>query len=169
MKLFLTLVCFLPFLNSIAQDSNVVKERAAFKLRIEVDKNSVYESDIPASPYLNGPNVLQLYPGEKVFIEVEQTEGTISSLKVVRENKHPEKTLEISFAQNAEKRKHQNMMLSIKNPFEKDLTYSAIINLMPSKKWVNTNVLPVQAGLSGFEMWPDLIISIGLAEWAFKK
>ena len=40
---------------------------------------------------------------------------------------------------------------------------------MKTNKWVKTKVLPVEARLASVEMWPDVIITIALGDWAFKK
>jgi hypothetical protein len=86
----------------------------------------------------------------------------IVKLTAVKENKFKEKTIEIKFEQICEGRKHKLMMLTIKNPFSKDLNYGAGIYLMNNKKWVSTSVLPVLAGKVAFETWPDIIVSIAL-------
>ena len=167
MRLLSIVLCAIS-VSLYAQD-NVKSAREGFKLSLAVDGSAVYESDVKPSPYLNGPNVLQLYPGEKVFLEVEQVDGTIKSIKTVKENKNPTKTIEVSFAQNVEGQKHKGMMLQINNPFNMSLTYSAKMFLMNGSKWVNTDVLPVKANLSSFETWPDIIVTIALDGWRFLK
>jgi len=123
------------------------------------EKGSVYES------FVVGARALQLFPGETVFLEIEETNGSITNIKTVKENKVPDRTLEISFTQNLEGKAHSNMMLKVKNPFKRDLLYDATIQLLKSGRWVKTSIVPVKAGLMGIEMWPDLIMSIGLGEW----
>jgi hypothetical protein len=39
---------------------------------------------------------------------------------------------------------------------------------LQGSKWIETDVLPVMAGLSGFETWPDIFTSIALSGWSFK-
>lgn len=153
----------------LGQEGNYKPVRDSFRLVLAVGKDTTYESEIKSSPYLSGPNVLQLYPGEKVLIEVEQNNGVIGTMKAVKENRNPDKTLEISFSQNAENNTHIGMMLKVQNPFKMDLSYSAMILLMRSNKWVGTTIIPVKAGLASFEMWPDIIVSIGLGGWLFIK
>ena len=126
MKTIFSFVFCFCFILIRGQESNILKERAAFKLKMPIEKGSVYEADIPSSPFMNELNVLRLYPGEKVLVEVEEYDGTIKSMTVVKEKKNPRITLEISFTQEAIKDKHQNMVLQIDNPFIMDLSYSAI-------------------------------------------
>lgn len=59
------------------------------------------------------------------------------------------------------------MILQISNPFNKDLIYSAHLLLATSNKWIKTDVLPIKAGKSSYEMWPDIIVSIVLDNWIF--
>lgn len=158
---------FILSLHSIAQDANQRPARDSFTLVMPVDKESFYESHIPSVPFIVGPNILQLYPGDTVFIEVEQKNGAITALKSVKENKNRDKTLEISFIQIVSEEKHGSMVLMVKNPFKQDLIYEALIQTMKSGNWTPTSIVPVKAGLTGFEMWPDVIISVALAEWKF--
>ena len=140
--------------------------RDSFTFSMPVGKDSFYVSHIPASPFVVGPKILQIFPGETVFIEVERSNGVITAISSVKENKNPEKTLEISFVQNLENNFHSHMMLKVKNPFKQDLSYEAMIHLVKGK-WINTSIMPVKAGIWGYEMWPDIITSIALSEWKF--
>ena len=168
MRLFLFIALYALSITLYAQE-NIKEKRAGFKLVLAVDGSAFYESDIKPSAYLNGPNILQLYPGEEVFLEVEQINGIIKSIKTVKENKNPFKTIEASFAQNVEGQKHKGMTLQICNPFNMILTYSAKMFLMKEDKWVNTDALPVKDNLSSFETWPDIIVTIALNDWKFIK
>jgi hypothetical protein len=166
MKYLFSLVSLFLYLASYTQDNNLLPERTAFKLKLPVNKNSVYEMDVPSSPFVRNKNIVQIYPGETLFLEA-TIQDSVIRLTSVKDIKHPEKTITISLVQNATKKTHENMMLKVSNPFDKDLTYAARIFLMEANKWVSTSVLPVRAGISSFEMWPDVIITIGLSDWKF--
>jgi hypothetical protein len=153
-------------LSSKAQDTSVLK-RKPYTLRINVDRENFYEDEIGATPYLFPNNGMQIYPGESIFIEVEEDNGIIKSMKAVTEITKPKTTLTVKFMQNSKNKVHQMMMLEIKNPFPKNLTYNAKMFLLKFNKWVDTDVLPVSAGLSAFETWPDIIISLGIGGWKF--
>ena len=155
-------------LLSLAQDSTLLK-RQPYKLKVMVDKKNLYEEDLKESPYVWPDNTIQLYPGEKLFAEAEIKDGAIVKITAVKENTNPEKTLTISFTQVAEGKIHQQMMLKISNPFDKTLTYAASIYLLNHNKWVKTSVIPVAPGLSSYESWPDVILSIGIGNWAFEN
>ncbi len=168
MRYFLILVVFFlttPF-NSKGQDSTILK-RIPYTLRIDVDKVNFYEDQIGATPYVFPNNGMQIYPGETIYVEVEQYNGVINSMKAVKQINNPKKTLTISFSQKSENKIHQMMMLEIRNPFPKNLTYEAKMYLLKQNQWFDTNVYPVMAGLSAFETWTDIIISLGLGSWKF--
>jgi hypothetical protein len=152
---------------SYGQDSTKLK-RTPYKLTVVVDKETVYEEDIKANLYIFPDNTVQLYPGETIYIQVEQEKGIIKSMNAVKENISPNKTLIIAFSQTVTKGVHESMMLKVTNPFAQNLIYKAKIFILKQKKWVDTDVYPVEAGLSGFEIWPDIITSIGLGHWEFQ-
>jgi hypothetical protein len=148
--------------------TNDLPQRDAFKLNISVNDTSFYSADIKASEYILPKNTIQIYPGETIFVEVELTKGEIISMKTVKENIHPEKTLIISFSQQTNGKVHKGMMLKIENPIEKKLEYKASMFLMKYNKWTATSVIPVEPKLSSFETWPDLIVTLALTGWTFK-
>jgi hypothetical protein len=158
--IFTTLFCF--------GQTNDLPHRDAFKLNIAVDETNFYNADIETSAYVLPDNTIQLYPGETIYVEVELGKKEIKSMKTVKQNLHPEKTVTISFSQQTDGKIHTGMMLKIENPFNKKLEYKAKMFLMKYNKWVPTNVLPVQQKLISFETWPDLIVTITLSEWVFK-
>jgi len=110
---------------------------------------------------------MQIYPGETIYVEVDEENGIIKSLKAVKEITKPNTTLTIKFSQKSEKKIHEMMMLEGKNPFPKNLIYDAKMFLLSNKKLVNTSIYLVMAELSGFEIWTDIIISLGLGNWKF--
>jgi hypothetical protein len=165
LKFWLVLALIFIVRPGSAQQENMKADRPAFKLIFPVDSDSFYESEISAGPYMVGPDVLQLYPNEKVFIEMETKKGKIMGMKVVRENKKPDRTVEVSFDQLTEGKQHQQMMLKIINPFDNHLQYRASIFVMKGNKWVPSHVLPVMPHLTSFETWPDVIVTIALDKW----
>ena len=149
------------------QDTTQLK-RTPYKLIVAVDRNTTYEEEIKGTAYVLPNKTIQLYPGETVYIEVKQVNGKIESMTAVSEIKDPTITVTISFTQSVQKKVHEMTMLQVKNPFASPLTYKAKIFLLTQKKWIDTNVYPVEPGLSAFETWPDIITSIGLGGWTFK-
>jgi hypothetical protein len=168
LKLLVTAISLTTTLLAFGQDSTQLK-RTPYKLAVAVDKKTVYEEDIKATPYVLPNKAIQLYPGETVFIEVEQENGVIKSVTAVDKNVSPDKTLIINFTQSSKKKVHELSMLKIENPFSQDLIYTSKIFLLHQHRWVDTNVYPVRAKLTAFETWPDIITSIALGNWEFKS
>jgi hypothetical protein len=160
-------LCLIP-LRGISQ-SNILKERSSYTLRIAVDSIEFYETEVKAGSYILPDKTLQLYTGETVFIEVETRGKEIVSLRTVKENKKPQKTVAISFLQLAMGHSHKMMELKISNPFYWALHYKAGIFLIKPKKWIPTDVLPIPATLESFETWPDPIATIALSDWKLQE
>ena len=156
----LTFLCF----SAYSQADNALPARTAYKLSLPVTKGSVYEMDVAATPYVQNQTIVQIYPGETIYLEAGEKDGKLV-LHSVKEIKNPTKTITVTCTQNVSKRAHENVMLKVTNPFDKSLSYSARMFLLKANKWVGTNVLPVQPGIMGIEMWPDVIITFGLSDW----
>jgi hypothetical protein len=168
LKLIVTALTITWTLLAVGQDSTQLK-RTPYKLAVAVDKKTVYEEDINATPYVLPNKAIQLYPGETIYVEIEQKDGIITTVTAVDKVKNPEKTIVISFSQTSKKKVHELTMLKIINPFPVDLIYKSKIFLLKQNRWVDTNVYPVAAKLSAFETWPDIITSIALGNWEFKS
>lgn len=144
---------------------NEKPERDAFELSITIDTINFYKQDVLKSPYFVKEKILQIYPTEKIFIEAEIKADSIHTMKVVKENINTEKTIIIEFTQNAENRIHKNMLLSVTNPFNKTLSYEALMYINGVDKWIPTSIIPIKPNLSNFEFWNDIILSLVLIEW----
>jgi hypothetical protein len=167
LKLIAAALTLIPTCLAFGQDSTQLK-RTPYKLTVVVDKKTIYEEDIKATPYVLPNKAIQLYPGETLFVEIEQENGVIKRMTAVDKNINPDKTLTITFTQSVKKKVHELIMLKIENPFSKDLIYTAKIFLLHKHSWVETEVYPVSAKLAAFETWPDVITSIALGNWKFK-
>lgn len=165
-KVIMAILLSLSFAFTYAQ--NEKEKRDEFTLKLPVDGEQYFEQKVESSPYFVKEKVLQIYPSEKIFIEVEIYKKEITSMKVVKENLNPEKTIEIEFTQTVKDRKSEMMMLKVVNPFKKDLEYKAMMFIVGHNKWINTNVLPVKAKLMGYETWQDVIITLVLTDWKLK-
>jgi hypothetical protein len=165
----LVLISFFTILQVAAQDTTTVINRDAYRMKLVIDKKTTYESEIKVTPYFVQENVLQIYPGEDLYLEADLDNGKIKSVKVVKENLHPERTISIGFSQVVEKKLHEMMMLKVVNPFKQDLTYKVKLLPFRSNAWMPTMALPVKGGNSSFETWPDIITSIVLSEWSLKE
>lgn len=168
MRIKTLLTITLSLILGLTYAQNEKTNREEFILKLPVDGEQFYEQKVENSPYFVKENVLQIYPGEKLFIEVELKKKEITSMKVVKENLNPENTIEIELTQNTKDRKSESMMLKVVNPFKKDLEYKAMMFIVGHNQWINTNVLPVKSKLTGYETWTDVIITIVLSDWELK-
>lgn len=155
--LFLTLNCF-------AQE-----KRSELKIDLVFDAENNYSMTIPESPYFVKDNVLQIYPGEELNIETEIKNDSIISMKVVKVVEYPERTINILFFQDAKDRTKTQMMLVVKNPFDKKLLYDAAIYIPTHQQWSKTSIIPIQPNLVNYEIWPDVIATMALENWRFVK
>jgi hypothetical protein len=161
-KIFLVLVLMLS-LSLIAQNEKPF--RSAYKLEIAANETQQYAMDVQESPYFVKEKILQIYCGEKIFIECETQADTIIKMMVVEKNTHPEKTIEIDLNQNTENRKEIYTKLWVKNPFAKTLRYDVLMFTPLSQKWKSTSILPIMPNLQNFETWPHSIITLVLQNW----
>lgn len=142
-----------------SQEANT---RPPFELNLAVDEESYFSAQIPESKYISLNNTIQVFPGEEIYIEAEVKDNVLVDIKRVEEIKDAKKTMIIKFWQEADGRKHKSMMLSVYNPFDKKIKYSALIFLTKHNRWVNTSVVDLEPCLIMYEVWPDLITSIAL-------
>jgi hypothetical protein len=147
-------------------DDNI---RQAFTLKIFVDDSTFYNAPMGQTKYIPKDGVIQLFPGEKLFVEADIKNDTLVNLKVVPQITKKGKTLTLSFSQVAKGKIHEQMILKIDNPFAKSLNYSALINLLKYKKWIKTTVIPVRAGIASYENWSDIISTIVLSGFYLKN
>jgi len=163
MRLALSIITILIMTHCYAQTEHL--NRKPFTLKLAVDSVNYYEQEIKESPYFVSDEVLQIYPGEKLFVETNVLDSSILSMKVVPANKNPERTIEIEFSQDTEGRNNKMMILKVKNPFGLKLHYSALMYIVGSDKWIKTSTFPVQPELLGYETWNDVIITLVLSDW----
>src|SRR4249920_2400542 len=111
-------------LSIAAQDTTDFK-RPAYKLTVAVDKKSFYSEEIKSGSFVLPDNTLQLYPGETVYLEMDQEGGVIKKIRAIPVIRDSAKTVSITFSQLLEKRVHTMMMLKVTNPFNLKLIYKA--------------------------------------------
>ena len=161
------LALILTFSLSLYSQNDIPK-RNSFKLEIAANETQQYAADIPEGPYFVKDKILQIYCGEKIFVECEIQADTISKMKVVEKNINPEKTIVIEFTQNSENRKEISTQLLVKNPFSKPLNYDAFMFTPISQQWKSTSIIPIRPTLQNFEHWPHAIITLALQNWRFE-
>jgi len=152
---------------AVTYGQNERSDREELNLKLPVDGEQYYEEKIESSLFFVKENLLQIYPGESILIEVETEQKNITAMTVVKENLNPAKTLEVEFTQTVKDGKSEMMTLKVVNPFQSDLDYKAMMFLAGQEKGIMTSILPVPANLTGYEMWPDVITTLILFDWKF--
>ena len=156
-------------LINICYSQNDKPFRDSFELNIVADLENNYSMNVDSTPFFVKEKVIQIYPSENLLVEVEIKNDTIYSMKVVKENLNPEKTIEIKFIQNAEDRNKITMMLNVKNPFDRKLYHNAMMYTPKHDYWKPTSIIPIRPKLQNFETWPHSIITLLLTDWRFKE
>lgn len=162
-KTIVSILLIFSFWNVFGQNEKPLRE--AFTLTLAIDGKQFYEQKVEESPYFVKDQILQIYPGETLLVEVETKKKAITSMKVVKENLNPDKTLKIEFKQMVKDSISKSMILVIDNPFKRKLKYEALMYIVGHNQWIETNVIPVGGFLSSYESWPDVIITLALSDW----
>ena len=115
MKDLIILLAIIFSSNLIAQNEKLNRDALTVKLE--------YEQQIDKSPYFIKPNTLQIFPSEELLMEIEIEGEFIKSMKIVKENFNPNKTIIISFNQKNDNTDGYLMMLDVKNPFNQILSF----------------------------------------------
>lgn len=153
---------------STAQSQNLRPKREAFVLKVQRNAKQFYAQQVKQTPYFVTDKTLQIYPLEKVNIEVEIKNDTIFSMVSVKENLHPEKTIEIEFCQTVENHEARPAFLYVKNPFPKKLSYNVIAYLIDESEWKQVNKT-AKPNWTSLEAWKEVIGSLVLKDWKFEK
>ncbi|CAD0008165.1 hypothetical protein [Flavobacterium salmonis] len=157
------------FIANFCYSQNEIKEREPFVLKLAVDNEQFYQMDIPKSNFFVKENIIQIYPTEKLNVEVEIKNDTIYSMKVVDKIVEPKRTIQIEFLQNVKDKKPEGMMLKVTNPFDRKLNYNAMMYIVGHNKWLSTSIIPILPNLVNYETWNDVIITLVLEKWRFEK
>jgi hypothetical protein len=168
-KGFFIFICLFTTSLIFCQSGQISNKREAFDLKLFVNDSLFYNAPMVETKYVINDTIIQIFPGEKLYVDADISGDKLISFKVVPEIINKNKTLIIEFHQEINGKNHEQMMLTIDNPFDKELNYKAMINLMKNQKWVRTSVVPIMAGLKSIEMWPDIITSIALTSFEFKS
>lgn len=146
---------------------HICRKNLDFKLKSKDGSILEYKADLAPPIFRDG--VLSIYPGEVHFVEITESKAGGVELKVVSENKKPEKTIIFKFVQ-AEKLGHgKDMLLTITNPLRKTFRYSVGMVLPDQPRSIKTSSCPVKANMSGNEHWPHPIYMLLFKDFKFLK
>lgn len=152
--------------NAIAEQTNITIEeycasnvcRENHRVKFKTDNGEI-DQVLPLYWPAAQTHKISILPGDKLFIEADESDGKLFNFRQVSKIENEAKTLIFSFTQMDSS---LGMMLSVKNPFKKNIKYH--LNMIDfSGKPHETSSCPVMAGLSVFESWghpiPELILT----------
>jgi hypothetical protein len=162
-KLQIIIILFSFILNA----QNEKLQREAFVLNLTEENGNLYKKEIPKSSYLIENNTLEIYPTERLNIEVVIKSDTIYSLKIVNKINQPKKTITIDFYQDVKK---METKMVIRNPFKKwKLKYDAEVYLLKREKWVDAEIWEIEPKKAVAEIWRNTMSAARLKNWKLIK
>lgn len=145
---------------TFCQSVQMSNTRPDYKIQLAVKSDILYEATIRGSQYIIIDSVIQIFPGEKLFVEAEIVKENLTNFKMVPQIKDSSKTLTIEFLQEVSGKEHKQMVLSVDNPFNKKFEYNAIISRMIDKKPVMISDLTIPAKAKSVQTWPDILTAL---------
>jgi hypothetical protein len=126
-------------------------------VNLKLDNKKIVSFDFPKTPYV-AEGYVNILMGEKVYVEFDEAAGKLTNAQYVKQIKSAEKTVTFELSQT-----ENGTVLSVKNPFSKDIIYDCLIQNYKTAKLQNTSIIPVGSKLLSFEMWaepiPQVVIS----------
>ncbi|HBC88744.1 MAG TPA: hypothetical protein DCZ94_17520 [Lentisphaeria bacterium] len=140
--------------------------RAPFILKLKLDKGRTYEQKIEKTPYVADNNVY-IFPGESFGINISIQKDEISRIDYQKEMAKAD--IEFTFKQELDEKGDVMMMLAIVNKLKKTVYLDATMTVPDKKEPEAVTILPLEAGLSGNEMWPHPILQLVLNGFRLKE
>jgi hypothetical protein len=122
--------------------------RPVTTVRLKLNKKEFFEMEFPKAPYV-AEGFINVLAGEEILVEFDDTDGTLSNPRYVKTVAKPERTISFRLEQT-----DNGTVLQVKNPFTKSIMYDCAIQHYSEQRFRKTSIVPVQAGLVSFEMWP---------------
>src|SRR6185503_12886873 len=122
--------------------------RPVTTVRLKLNSKEYFEMEFPRGPYV-ADGFINVLAGEEILVEFDDTDGTLSNPRYVKTVAKAERTVSFRLEQTDE-----GTILSVKNPFTKPILYDCLLQHYSEQRLRKTSIVPVQAGLVSFEMWP---------------
>ena len=128
--------------------------RPVTTVRVKLNKKEYSEIEFPSGPYV-AEGFINVLLGEEILVEFDEAGGALSNPHYVKTAAKPERTISFRLEQTDE-----GTVLRVKNPFTKSIIYDCLTQHYSEQRLRKTSILPVPAGLMGFEMWPYPIAQV---------
>jgi hypothetical protein len=140
--------------------------RDPFTLKLRLNNKDNYQKQFDKVPYVDGGDVY-LFLGDKFGVNVTVSGDEITGLTYVQ---NPDKAdVGFEFSEpvvKGGKNPGAMMMLIIHNKLKRQLFIDALMTLPQKDGIYNTDIVPLHAGMSDFESWPQPIVQLVL--WNFR-
>lgn len=134
-------------------------------VRLTLEDGNAFETQLKLPLPIVQNEWISILPGESLFVEGDVEGDRLINLRAVRENKVPEKTVQLRFWQEMTSGKPA-MFLLLKQPFAKWLKYHAVMMLPNSEQMYKTSSCPI-SNVPAYEMWPHPIFQLILFDLRF--
>jgi hypothetical protein len=136
--------------------------REPFTLKLRVDNEHFYEQEFTKRiPFVANNNVY-LFAGESFGLKLAMSNGKIATVSYQKEKNGAD--IELTFKQETQKDGRTMMMLTLKSNIKQTLYLDALMVVLDRKKPLETSIMPVAPGLTGFETWPHPILQLVLTD-----
>lgn len=122
--------------------------RPVTTVRLKLNNKEYFEVEFPKGPYV-AEGFINVLAGEEFLVEFDDADGTLSNPRYVKTVANPERTISFRLEQTEE-----GTLLRVKNPFTKNIIYDCLIQHYSEQRLRKTSIIPVQANLMSFEIWP---------------
>ena len=122
--------------------------RPVTTVRLKLNNKEYFEMEFPKGPYV-AEGFINVLAGEEFLVEFDDSDGVLSNPRYVKTAAKPERTVSFRLEQTDE-----GTILQVKNPFTKNIIYDCLIQHYSEQRLRKTTIIPVQARLVSFEMWP---------------
>lgn len=122
--------------------------RPVTTVRLKLNNKEYFEMEFPRGPYV-AEGFINVLAGEEFLVEFDDSDGVLSNPRYVKTAAKPERTISFRLEQTDE-----GTILQVKNPFTKNIIYDCFIQHYSEQRLRKTTIIPVQARLVSFEMWP---------------
>lgn len=139
--------------------------RDPFTLKLHVDNGPDYEEHFDKAPYV-ADNAVYLFAGDSFGINLAISGDEISDVTYVKNAGKAD----VAFHFKQMRSHGRNMMLlMIQSKLKRNLPMDASMTVPGAKGSYKTSILPLGAGLSSFESWPQPIIQVVLKNFRFAQ
>jgi len=140
--------------------------REPFTLKLQIDKKKGYEEKFGKIPYVHN-GAVYLFKGEEFGLNLDIQDNTVRSVKYQPDLTKADVTLK--FRQDVQDDGKPMMLLTIRNNTKQTLGADALMTVPKKKAVVRTSILPIGAGMSGYESWPHPIVQLVLGKIRVEK